>query len=268
LQLVLQRGMVQMLINDSSVNGLEKISEKMPATIEKALDFPVVKEVIHVAGEKSVLMYVEFELIKLSSRVSVGGNLTNAQVPFIAKELIKIFLNETLADFKLCFDRGAIGQYGEIFRLDGIVIRGWMDKYLEEKYQVIETQLLEAKEDMYKPVRQVDQGEKHQYWLDKMKEANAAIEARKVASVTKQDILKFGQSEPPKESYQIDHIRNLQINLQHEINHLAIEGYSHLKPVEKVDFRVFVIDGIYKVNCASMQDAEEIYRVAKERLKI
>lgn len=68
--------------------------------------------------------------------------------------------------------------------------------------------------------------------------------------------------------FQIDHIKNMQINLQHECYKVAIEGYAHLTPLEKVDFKIFLIDGIYKINCASMQDAEEIYQEAKRRMQL
>src|SRR5690606_17318229 len=112
-------------------------------------------EVVAVAGEKEVVKYVHFELIKLASLLSVGANLTDTQASFIAEELIRVFPNETLADFKLCFQRGAIGQYNingekDIFRMDGIVLRRWMEKYLEEKYQVAEEKLMKEKDAYYR----------------------------------------------------------------------------------------------------------------------
>ena len=93
-----------------------------------------------VTGEGAVVRFIEFELVKMSALISVGGNLNNAQVQFIAQNLVEIFPHESLADFKLCFERGCIGQYGEIFRMDGIVLRKWMEKYLEEKYSEIDKQ--------------------------------------------------------------------------------------------------------------------------------
>jgi hypothetical protein len=138
-------------LSEISPESLEKFSKRLPTRIEDALDLPVVREVISVAGQTNVQAYIHFELIKLSNLVSVGGNLNHQQAVFIAQELINLFPNETLADFKLCFQRGAIGQYGEIFRLDGIVIRGWMEKYLEEKYEVKVRELYKERDEMYKP---------------------------------------------------------------------------------------------------------------------
>jgi hypothetical protein len=136
--------------------ALAKLSDSLPSTIEKALNFPTVREMIAAAGEDQIKAYIEFELIKLANLLSIGGNLNDSQVVFIAQELIKLFPNESIADFKLCFQRGAIGQYGEIFRMDGIVIRSWMEKYLEEKYQVLENKLVQSKENPYGPDMVID----------------------------------------------------------------------------------------------------------------
>lgn len=101
-------------------------------------------------GLDNVLNAVEFELTKLAALMSVGGNLNTHQITFIAKQLVEIYPNETLADFKICFERGAIGQYGSIQRMDGIVIREWMVKYLEEKYEVQEYILMNERDEYYK----------------------------------------------------------------------------------------------------------------------
>jgi hypothetical protein len=148
----------------------------MPAKIDQALEFPIVKEVVTTAGEENVKRYIEFELIRVSSLVSVGGNLNNTQVQFIASELISLYPNESIADFKLCFQRGAMGQYGEIFRLDSNVIGLWMKAYVDEKYQVIESSLMQEKESHYFQLpekKDLADPERHQQWLDKLKAATA-----------------------------------------------------------------------------------------------
>jgi hypothetical protein len=93
---------------------------------------------------------------------------------------------------------------------------------------------------------------------------------KKVPDLSKEEIQKEGQERKKEKAlsstFNVDHVKNYQINLQHEINRLAIEGYAHVMPKDKVDFKTYVVEGIYKVHCASMQDAEEIYRVAKERM--
>lgn len=66
--------------------------------------------------------------------------------------------------------------------------------------------------------------------------------------------------------FNIDHEKNYQVHLQHMIHFVTNEGYAHLTQVQKVDFRVFVVEGIYKVNCATILDSELIYTEAKDRL--
>lgn len=128
------------------------MADLLPARIEGTFDLPKVNELVLATGRDSVAAFIEFELVKLSALVSIGGNLSKAQVPFIAFELIDLYPNETIADFKICFQRGARGDYGDIFRMDGIVIRKWMNAYLEEKYQVLEKQLMAEKDNIYKPM--------------------------------------------------------------------------------------------------------------------
>lgn len=234
----------------------------MPARIEDALNFPVVKEVVKVAGEVAVQKYLEFELIKLAHLVSVGGNLNNAQVVFIAQELIKIFPNETLADFKLCFQRGAIGQYGEIFRMDGIVLREWMNKYLEEKYQVIENKLMAERDDHFKPVKKTELAdpEAHQKWLDKLKEANQV--GQKTKPITDDDIRKEGQQTPArKELYPHNSPGIIQMQIgRKKLLRAASEFY---KDRRTLNLQSFEVEGI-QFGAENEEDANEIYRRATE----
>ncbi len=194
---------------------IAKASELMPRTIQAALDEPVICEVIKISGEQSVIQFIEFELIKLSSRVTVGGNLTTSVIQFMAGQLVGIFPNESLADFKLCFERGAAGQYGAIFRMDGIILREWMEKYLSEKYEVLEAKLMKEKDEQYKPVK-TDAGynpDKHKEWLSKL--AEACTPETKVPGMDEKDIRKYGQEKPVKSSiisgYKYFEVRGVQI---------------------------------------------------------
>lgn len=122
----------------------------LPNTIEKAIGQPPISSLVKSVGLDVLKLQVEYELTVLSALVSVGGNLTNFSIPFIADQLILQFPNESLADFKLCFQRGAMGAYGNIQRLDGVTIGVWFKEYLEEKYQAIEAKLMSEKDEPYK----------------------------------------------------------------------------------------------------------------------
>lgn len=140
---------------------------------------------------------LEFELIKVNDLVSVGGKLSTPQIEFVAEALLEAFPNETLADFKIACQRGCIGQYGEIFRLDGIVIRGWVEKYLDEKYQEVERQARKLKDaEKQKP------DEKHlspaaKEALEQMR-ANLGENTKKSVGMTDAEIRRNGQATPPK----------------------------------------------------------------------
>jgi hypothetical protein len=193
---------VEKLSRESTVQALaikkfDRVADLLPKKIEGTFELPKVREMILATSEKNVAGFVEFELIKLAERINVGGNLTPAQIEFIASQLIGMYPNETIADFKICFERGSIGAYGKIFKLDGIEIGGWMRAYLDEKYQVLESELMKGKDDLYKPVTSAAlDPEAHQKWLDKLKEVTRPLDDKKIPPLTDKDIKLEGQEQP------------------------------------------------------------------------
>lgn len=144
----------------------------MPSKIENTLDLPKVREMVLASGEKAVLGFIEFELIKLAERINVSGNLTDGQVEFIARQLLGMYPNETIADFKICFERGSSGAYGKIWKLDGVEIGNWMKLYLDEKYKVVEAEMMKEKDNQYQAFKRGPTD-----WLQLWKEAIAKTDA-------------------------------------------------------------------------------------------
>lgn len=179
----------------------------MPNKIELAIDEPKVFELTKAIGEQNVLGQIEFELVKLASLMSVGGNLNNAQIQFIARQLMASYPTESIADFKICFERGAFGNYGPIQRMDGITVREWMAKYAEEKYLVMEDLLMKEKDNIYKPARLTDSEREHLNRVDvdaMLKEYNESIKAfdsKAILPMTEEDIQAEGQEKPKREVY-------------------------------------------------------------------
>lgn len=145
-------------------------------------------------------MFLEYELIQLASRVAVTRNLEDHTVQFIAREFIALFPNSSIADIRLCFRNGARGDYGKIYWLDGIVIRGWMEKYLEAQaiilerpYKPVEPPPPENPADIVKP------SEKPGEWLEVWKKSveNATM-AKPVRPLTNDEVRREGQVKPPK----------------------------------------------------------------------
>jgi len=183
----------------------KKAHSLLPTTFKEVFEQPKVFEQILAIGQKSVQMQIEFELIQLSQLVSVGGNITDAQVPFIARNLIEMYPKESIADFRLCFERGAMGRYGSIQRLDGVTIGLWMSGdgegslcYLDEKYSNHEAILHKEK----KTEKAVDlndivtDDEKVNGYLEQMKANAKEAKIQNVMSLTDKEIRKFGKEKP------------------------------------------------------------------------
>lgn len=141
---------------------MDKVSDLLPTTIEKSLDEPPLSVLIQIVDPRNIEAFLAIELTKLQSLVNVDErlNLQPHQIPFIASQLIELYKTETLADFKICFQRGALGRYDDkLLHLDAAVIGNWMNKYLDEKYQVAENKLMAEKENFYwvkKTTREAD----------------------------------------------------------------------------------------------------------------
>lgn len=169
--------------------ALQKISQGATATAilkGRFAELPVcrsVKEAIengvpivtlqHVTGESGILQAIEFKLIELAAQINVDQrlNIQAYQVPIIASTLYNAFKCESLEDFTLCFQRGAAGFYDDkLLRLDGAIIVKWMQKYLEEKYTLVEAGVQEE--------RQVDKDSQVDYkaYIDRLAKSRA-IEA-------------------------------------------------------------------------------------------
>lgn len=178
-------------------NNLAAVAAILPSDIKGALEQPPLVDLMQVTGKNQIVRYVEFELVKMSSLVSVGNNLNDVQVQFIANQLVDLFSNETLADFKICFQRGCMGQYGEIYRMDGIVLRQWMQQYLEEKYEVFEANL---RKENTKRNEKVELPENRD-WLKVWQDSIDALPGRKVPDLTEEEIKREGQIRPMKKVY-------------------------------------------------------------------
>ena len=180
---------------------MDKVAAILPKRIEEAVNGTPVSMLTKVVEPRNIEAFLCVELMKLKAMVNVDDrlNLQSHQMPLIAQTLINDFRNENLADFVICFQRGAMGRYDDLLlRLDGSVIMHWMAKYLDEKYQVIENNLMKEKEKPYEFVR----NESNIDWLEKWKESVGYKEPDKLdIAAERERQLKDLQFDELKESY-------------------------------------------------------------------
>jgi len=238
---------------------MDKVSEMLPTKIEATFEIPKVYEMVLASGRDNVAAFIEFEMIKLSALVSVGGNLNKAQIVFFASELIDLFPSETIADIKICFQRGARGDFGDVFRLDGIVIRGWMESYLEQKYQVMENILMKEKDNFYK----VDKEDISQKYLDIMKDQlkpeNESTLAKNFAfmkGISNEEIQREGKERPIKKEYVNKQIDKKYFDAMTKIRKVCGETYKGIHDFR--EFKNYSVEG-YEIFCESQERANEIY---------
>ncbi len=177
----------------------------LPTTFKEVFEQPKVFEQVKAIGLPAVLNQIEYELTLLNDLMSVGGILTNPMIEFIARNLVEMYPKESIADFRLCFERGAMGRYGSIQRLDGVTIGIWMsgdDKgslcYLDEKYSNHEA-ILQQEKKTEKAIDLSDivtDDEKVNGYLEQMKANAKEAKIQNVMSLTDKEIRKFGKEKP------------------------------------------------------------------------
>lgn len=184
----------------------------MPRTIREIVsgNEPPVSQIAKIVPMSQITAQLEFELIKVNDLVSVGNKLNTGQIQFVAEAILEAFPNETLADFKIACQRGCIGQYGDVWRLDGIVIRGWIEKYLNEKYQLIETEAMKnkanregtrAKPSAILPKDAPGISAAGMKALEDMRKiVDETKKVSKIPGMTDADIRRNGQLQPPKKT--------------------------------------------------------------------
>lgn len=84
-------------------------------------------------GEVKVIAYIKLWIADLVEFLNVGQNMTKTQIEATAKIIYSEFHYLNIADINLIFKRGKMGDYGQIYRLDGQVILSWFREYNNER---------------------------------------------------------------------------------------------------------------------------------------
>lgn len=233
-------------------------------TIEK-----IINNAIPISALKQTLPFrdiaqaLDIQLTRLVASLNLKYNLRDEQIKTIVEDLLDKYPHESLEDFTLVFKKARTGCFKDesgnatIYRLDSAVIFGWMALHLEEKYKALEDKLRDEKEDMYKPVKPVMQSEKHQDWLDRLKDAVKPIEQKKPAPLSDSDVVKEGQVKPKRKLY-IPEDSGIVLKRE-QLKELSAMAYAHLKNASDFSsFKHYPIEG-FEIFAASKEDAQEIY---------
>lgn len=89
-------------------------------------------------SSQTVTAFLRIIIAQTVGYFNVGGNMSEDQIKQTALDIMEDYYYLTIEDFKLCFSRGRRLQYGEIYRMDGSIIFGWLAKYTEERLNTAE----------------------------------------------------------------------------------------------------------------------------------
>lgn len=99
----------------------DAINSKSPALVTMKAEY----------GETLMLANLTLFIIDAVKFFSIGKSMDADQVAQTAKLIAKDYYYLKPEDFKLCFDNAKRGKYGQLFdRLDGAVIFGWLENYV------------------------------------------------------------------------------------------------------------------------------------------
>lgn len=80
-----------------------------------------------------VIAFLRIIIADTANYFNVGGNMNEDQIKATATDILEDYYYLSIDDFKLCFGKGRKLHYGEIYRMDGSIILGWLGQYTEER---------------------------------------------------------------------------------------------------------------------------------------
>ena len=203
-------GLIAILTDSEKAKAYEK-----SLTVQKIVNqcMPI-SEVCRYSGMAEIKKAVDIQLTKLVAGLNLKWNLSDNQIAQIVEDLIEKYPHETLEDFVLVLKKARMGEFGELFRLDGPVIFSWMETYLEEKYAVIENKLHSERDDIFKvkPIKSEDDGID---WLKRWSESVEQVNVKPIAPMSEKEIRKEGQIRPIAKEYVAPSVEELNARKRH-----------------------------------------------------
>jgi len=91
-------------------------------------------------GNAFIRNFLNIVLVDLVNFFNVGKSMNHEQIIVTSGMIVDDYCMLKPDDLKLCFDNAKKGKYGKVYdRIDGQIIFEWLELYLEERVQAIET---------------------------------------------------------------------------------------------------------------------------------
>lgn len=114
-----------------SEDKFEVIKVERSLTIEKCVTAPLL--INQKANETELIKSIFLIIRRFNELVNVGRKFSEDQMISLASDLYERFSSDSLEDVMLFFKMARSGEFGDIYRLDSIVVLSWVQKYLEMK---------------------------------------------------------------------------------------------------------------------------------------
>lgn len=127
----------------ASEDAFAMVEVERGLSLQKCLDAPLL---INQKSHASDLIKSIFLIIKrFNNLVNVGKKMNEDQMITLASDLYERFSCETLEDVMLFFKMARNGDFGDFYRLDSVVVLGWIPKYMDQKAEVFEKEIINQK---------------------------------------------------------------------------------------------------------------------------
>jgi hypothetical protein len=113
---------------------------------------------------------------------------------------LELYPMENIADFRACFHRAVMQRaYGDIYRLDAMVVAGWMAQYMDEKYAELEAELYRQKDTPYEPPKKPESDPNFNL-VEEFKKIHGDV-VQKIPKMLPKMIEFHGQETPPERTW-------------------------------------------------------------------
>lgn len=117
----------------ASGDPFELVKIERSLTMEKCVSAPLL---INQKSSESELIKSIFIIVKrFNDLVNVSKKMNEDQMIALSSDLFERFGGESLDDILLFFKMARNGEFGDLYRLDSIVILSWVPKYLDKKIE-------------------------------------------------------------------------------------------------------------------------------------